>query len=79
MGVTPWAFNIIEWYVADAVHVKQPQEHFRSSGGAWIVPFDIILDEDNLNREEVVKHELVHLLLQKFNHNHRGFLDCAGI
>jgi hypothetical protein len=69
-------FDRVRWYEA---------EEIRNGGtgdchvGAWQPPHSIYLDSDYLHYRAGVKHEMVHELLQRRDHDTSLFLACAGI
>ncbi|NIR43331.1 MAG: hypothetical protein GWN99_05275 [Gemmatimonadetes bacterium] len=75
--VGAWApFGRIRWYEAEQIHNIEAGTDHR---GAWKPPHSIYIDSEWVSFEPVVKHEMVHELLQRRDHDSLFFQACAGL
>ena len=68
-------FDRVDWFEADElVNTERETRHM----GAWKPPHSIYVRTGNVLSESVVKHEMVHELLQRKDHDMPLFRLCAG-
>lgn len=68
-------FDRVDWYEADhLINTERDSRH----PGAWRPPHAIYVSSRHLLSRPVVKHEIVHDLLQRKDHGSPLFLRCAG-
>ena len=69
------SFDRVDWFeAADLINTEAETTHL----GAWKPPHKIYVQTDHRLSEPVVKHEIVHELLQRKGHDTPLFRDCAG-
>ena len=69
-------FERVRWYQAEnIVDTDAGTEH----DGAWYPPHTIYIRSDRLFYTKVIKHEMVHELLQRRDHDSLFFRACAGL
>jgi hypothetical protein len=69
-------FEQVRWYRAEElVNRDEGTNHL----GAWLAPHSIYMRVDALFLMPAVKHEMVHDLLQRPNHETLFFEACAGL
>ncbi len=69
-------FDRIRWYQAEQlVNRDEGTDHL----GAWLAPHSIYMRTDALFFRPAVKHEMVHDLLQRRDHETLFFEACAGL
>ena len=80
MGVSELAtqerFAVIQWSEAAQIYNGTEKQH---AVGLWTAPHSIVIRSDHLDREYVIKHELVHDLLGEGAHRDVRFTRCAGV
>jgi hypothetical protein len=69
-------FERIRWYQAEQLVNK---EEGTGHAGAWLPPHTIYIRSDRLLFTVAVKHEMVHELLQRRDHETLFFEACAGL
>ncbi len=69
-------FNRIEWYGGSVIY--NPAEG-RHAWGLWTEPHKITIRDDLIRHERVVKHEIVHDLLDGGDNDDPRFELCSGI
>ncbi len=73
---TEGRFERVEWFTArEIINAEAGSEH----PGAWLPPHQIYVEDRFVLSEAVVKHEMVHELLQLEHHGSPAFGSCAGI
>lgn len=67
-------FSRVDWYSVERI---EDREAGVRRAGAWQPPHTIYLQHERANDQRVVKHEIVHDLLQRRDHDTPLFKDCA--
>lgn len=70
-------FVLIRWFSVPGESFWTPDHGMAS--GRWVPENDIYLAQASLNVSSVVKHEMVHALLQPGEADDPRFLECSGI
>ncbi len=65
-------FNRIRWWTATDVLVDE------LASGLWVRDHDIYLRPEKVDAERVVRHEMIHDLLQSGDHESPFFRTCVG-
>ena len=69
-------FDRVRWYEAEQlVNLEEGTNH----AGAWLPPHSIYIRSDKLFFQAAVKHEIVHEILQRGDHDTHLFEECAGL
>jgi hypothetical protein len=73
---TAATFERVTWYQAEQLVNKQEGTNH---AGAWLPPHTIYVRSDKLLFTAGVKHEMVHEILQRRDHDTPLYHSCAGI
>jgi hypothetical protein len=73
---TPAIFERVRWYQAEQLVNK---DEGTNHAGAWLPPHTIYVRSDKLHFKAGVKHEIVHEILQRRDHDTPLFQSCAGM
>jgi hypothetical protein len=72
VGMPDADFEMIRWWSATDVLAENLMS------GLWVAPHDIYIRPDKLDAEGVIRHEMVHDLLQRGDHESSFYGLCVG-
>ena len=71
-GLPDAHFGRVRWWTATDVLTEEKMS------GLWVAEHDIYLRPDKVDAEIVIRHEMVHDLLQRGDHESPYFEECVG-